>query len=255
MAMEFKQKKSLGQVFLKNQHVVNKITNSIVGIEQKNIIEIGPGQGILTKKILEKKPQKLLCIEKDKSLLPNLQKIQEQYPKNFAYKIADATKISFQNMSEYSIVVANLPYNVGTFIYLNLLLHAPNITEMVLMFQKEVAKRITAKASSAGYGRLSIISELFCERTYLFDVVKEDFFPVPKVDSGVLYIKKLAKPLFDVDLAKLETVSKLAFSGRRKMVRVSMKKLNLNWQKLQIDEKKRAENLTLEEFCKIANSL
>ncbi len=253
--MEFKQKKSFGQVFLKNHNIITRIVDSIPAIESNNIIEIGPGQGILTKKILEKNPTKLLCIEKDKSLISNLQKIQEQYPKNFTYQIADATKTNFTNLQEYSCVVSNLPYNVATLIYLNLILHAPNITEMVLMFQKEVAKRIIAQTSTSGYSRLSIISELFCERTYLFDVLKEDFFPVPKVDSGVLYIKKLAKPLFNVDLQKLEMVTKIAFGGKRKMIRVSMKKLGLNWQKLNIDEQKRAENLTLEEFCTIANSL
>ncbi len=252
--MEFKHKKSFGQVFLKNDIIVSKIVNSIPEIENKNIIEIGPGEGVLTKKILEKNPKKLLCIEKDKFLVTNLQKIQQKHPNNFTYKIEDATKTNFQELPEYSTIVSNLPYNAGTLIYLNLVLHAPNITEMVLMFQKEVAKRIVAKASASGYGRLSIISELFCKRNYLFDVSKENFYPIPKVDSGVLYIKKLAKPIFDVDLPKLETVTKIAFGGRRKMIRVSMKKLNINWQKLGIDEQKRAENLTLEEFCKIANS-
>ena len=185
-----KAKKSLGQNFLIDQNIINKIIN-IVEIKDKSILEIGPGTGNLTKNILKKKPKKLIVIEKDNDLAKSLKINLED---NIKIINDDVLKIDENNLDvDVLTVFGNLPYNISTEILCNWILNIKNknfwFDNLVLMFQKEVAERIIAKFNTKNYGRLSILSNWKLEIEKICDVQPSSFFPKPKIDSSVLLLK------------------------------------------------------------------
>ena len=184
-----KAKKSLGQNFLIDQNIIEKILN-LVEIKDKNILEVGPGTGNLTSKILEKNPKKLIVIEKDNRLIDLLKN-------NFGSKIdiinEDILKVEENDLvNEKLSVFGNLPYNISSEILCKWIL---NIKEdywfdcLILMFQKEVADRIIAKFNTKSYGRLSILANWKLEIEKICDVKPASFSPVPRVDSSILFFK------------------------------------------------------------------
>ena len=252
-----KAKKSLGQNFLIDQNIIDKIIN-IVEIKDKSILEIGPGTGNLTKNILEKNPKKLIVIEKDNDLAKLLKKNLED---SVNIINDDVLKIDENKLdADILTVFGNLPYNISTEILCNWILNIKNknfwFDNLVLMFQKEVADRIIAKFNTKNYGRLSILSNWKLEIKKICDVQPSSFFPKPKIDSSLLLLKpkldffKLTNP------KNLEKITRIFFMHRRKMLKKSYNLLfNGNLQiakKLNIDLSLRPQNLNFETYYKLS---
>jgi 16S rRNA (adenine1518-N6/adenine1519-N6)-dimethyltransferase len=252
-----KAKKSLGQNFLIDQNIIDKIID-VVQIKNKSILEIGPGTGNLTKNILKKKPKKLIVIEKDNDLAELLKK---KLDNDINIINNDVLKIDENNLdTDILTVFGNLPYNISTEILCNWILNIKNknfwFDNLVLMFQKEVADRIIAKFNTKNYGRLSILSNWKLEIEKICDVRPSSFFPKPKIDSSVL----LLKPKLDFfplsNPKNLEKLTRTFFMHRRKMLKKSYNLLfkgNLNIaKKLNIDLNLRPQNLNFETYYKLS---
>jgi len=252
-----KAKKSLGQNFLTDNNIINKILD-IVDIQNKDVLEIGPGTGNLTSAILKKKPNKLLVIEKDDELAENL-KI------NFDNSI-DIINNDVLNLDENLLnnskltVFGNLPYNISTEILCKWILNIKKdywFDYLILMFQKEVADRIIAKFNTKNYGRLSILTNWILEIEKICDVKPTSFWPIPKVDSSVLFFKP-KKKIFKFDNPKnLEKITRIFFMHRRKMIKKPYNQLfdgNIEIaSKLKIDLNLRPQNLDFETYFKIVD--
>ncbi|WP_370931116.1 16S rRNA (adenine(1518)-N(6)/adenine(1519)-N(6))-dimethyltransferase RsmA [Bartonella sp. DGB1] len=255
--------KSLGQNFLLDTNLINKITSQAGNIEGETIIEIGPGPGGLTRSILQKNPQHLIVIERDKRCIPILEEISAAYPNKLTIISADALTVNFeqlaQNCANKPKIIANLPYNIGTQLLVNWLLtsdcHA-FYKDMTLMFQKEVAERITAKVNTEKYGRLSLLANWKTINKICLTLPPSAFTPPPKVNSAVVFLKPKENPIA-VDAKIFDKIVKMAFGQKRKMLRQSLKSINANdiLPKLNIDPQRRAETLTLEEFIAIIKAV
>ncbi|MBT3306410.1 MAG: 16S rRNA (adenine(1518)-N(6)/adenine(1519)-N(6))-dimethyltransferase, partial [Alphaproteobacteria bacterium] len=150
---------------------------------------------------------------------------------------------------------ANLPYNIPTPLLLRWLEQINEFDSLTLMFQKEVAERLVAAPGSKNYGRLSIITQWLCDVRFEFNVSNQAFTPPPKVASSIVTLTPRSEPLAPADRKNLETVTAMAFGQRRKMLRSSLKTLNLDFDALGITPTARAEELTIEQFCAIANTI
>ncbi len=251
-----KAKKSLGQNFLTDQNVIDKIVN-LISIKNKSILEIGPGTGNLTKNILKKKPRKILLIEKDKRLVELLNKDKNPIIKIINQDILEINENKLDN--EVLTVFGNLPYNISTEILCKWILDLNDkkfwFDYLVLMFQKEVADRIIAKFNTKSYGRLSILTNWKLKVEKVFDVKPSSFFPKPKIDSSVLLFQPKLN-FFSLKSAKnLEKLTRVFFMHRRKMLKKPYKILfNDNLKianKLKIDLKLRPQNLNFETYYKL----
>ena len=252
-----KTKKSLGQNFLIDGNIIDKILD-IVDIKQKDILEIGPGTGNLTSAILKKNPNKILVVEKDNELAKNLK---TNFDKSIEVIHNDILKLDENSLNAGKLIVfGNLPYNISTEILCKWIL---NIKEnywfeyLILMFQKEVADRIIAKFNTKSYGRLSILANWILEIEKICDVKPTSFLPVPKVDSSVLFFKP-KKSFFKFDNPKnLEKVTRIFFMHRRKMIKKPYNQLfdgNIEIaSKLKIDLNLRPQNLDFETYFRIVN--
>lgn len=253
----FKTNKSLGQHFLTDHAVISQIIESIDSIDKKNIIEIGPGTGNLTKQLLYY-AKSVTAIEKDKRLIPTLNQIKLENPNTFNFHMADAINYNFNEIikdSHNSIIVSNLPYNVGTAIFLNLLKYIDLYQYAILMFQTEVANRITASVGNKCYGRLSVISNIVASTQKLFDVPATAFTPAPKVSSSVIQVAYTPHQYNAEFMKKLQTVTQLCFSMRRKVIKNTLKKYNIDYEGLNINPNARAEELTLQDYIVITNHI
>jgi 16S rRNA (adenine1518-N6/adenine1519-N6)-dimethyltransferase len=252
-----KAKKSLGQNFLIDQNIIDKIINT-VEIDNKSILEVGPGTGNLTKAILKKNPKKLIVIEKDNNLAELLKK---DFDNNIKIVNDDILKIDENKLdADVLTVFGNLPYNISTEILCNWIVNIKNknfwFDNLVLMFQKEVAERIIAKFNTKNYGRLSILSNWKLEIEKICDVQPSSFLPKPKIDSSVL----LLKPKLDFfplsNPKNLEKLTRTFFMHRRKMLKKSYNLLfkgNLDIaKKLNIDLNLRPQNLNFETYYKLS---
>ena len=223
-----KPKKSLGQNFLIDNNILNKIIK-LTEISNNNIVEIGPGSGNLTRKIIEQKPKDLILIEKDSNLTNNLK---NNFKKKKNLKIFNEDILKFdleKNIKKNSIIIGNLPYNISSQILVKLIKFKnwlPKYKKLILMFQKEVADKILAKNNTHDYGRLSIISAARLKIIDRFNVSPNSFYPVPKITSTVLVFKPIINKNFNVkNIENLEKVSHVFFSRKRKMVNKAFKKL------------------------------
>ena len=254
----FYTKKHLGQHFLINKQIIDDIIHNCPNIQDYTVIEVGPGDLALTNELVLKAKQ-VFAIEKDETLSAKLEAFKNKHS-NFDYKIADAMDIrNIPQITGKKILVSNLPYNVGTQIYLNYLFYAFEnqgaFDYFVLMFQKEVALRICAEPRDNNYGRLSIISNLLADVEFLFDVDKDNFNPPPKIMSSVIRVFVNKEKRYNIDIKKLESLTNIAFSGRRKTIKNSLKSLNINWDSLSIDSNKRAEELSLQDYSMILSHI
>jgi len=251
-----KAKKSLGQNFLIDRDILEKIT-SITNIKNKTILEIGPGTGNLTSYILKKKPKKMIIIEKDNVLATNLE---NKFNNQLTIINDDVLKIDETSLFEETVIVfGNLPYNISTEILSKWII---NLKEhfwfecLVLMFQKEVADRIIAETNTSNYGRLSIICNWKLNIKKICDIKPSSFFPKPKIDSSLLifYPKKNYVKIKDPN--NLEKVTRIFFNQRRKMLRKPFNQLfNGNRKvlnKLKIDLTLRPQNINLDTYYKLA---
>ena len=250
--MFLKAKKSLGQNFLTDQNTIDKIIN-IIEITNRNILEVGPGRGSLTKKIIEKNPLNLILVEKDKELYENLKIYQSN---SIEVKNEDILKFNLENeYKEKFIVFGNLPYNISTEIICNWIINLGIKTwfsDLILMFQKEVADRIIAKQNEKSYGRLSIISQWRLDVEKKFDVSPNCFSPKPKVMSSILHFKNKTNYLQIQNPKSLEVVTRVFFNQKRKMIKNPIKQLFPNFEqikdKLNLDLNLRPQNLSIETF-------
>ena len=252
-----KAKKSLGQNFLIDGNIIDKILD-IVDIKKKDVLEIGPGTGNLTSAILKKNPSKLLVVEKDNELAENLK---TNFDKSIEVINNDILNLDENSLSTSKLIVfGNLPYNISTEILCKWIL---NIKEnywfeyLILMFQKEVADRIIAKFNTKSYGRLSILANWTLDIEKICDVRPTSFLPVPKVDSSVLFFKP-KKNFFKLNNPKnIEKITRIFFMHRRKMIKKPYNQLfNGNTEvasKLKIDLNLRPQNLDFETYFRIVN--
>lgn len=255
-------KKKYGQHFLINQSIVEKIIETSNITASDEILEIGPGDGILTKAIINKKPKKFVALEIDDSLKKKLEPLFME-TKKFNYELLFTDALKFNENSKFNDslkIISNLPYNISLALlikWISQLNQSPTIKKMVLMFQKEVADRILANINSKKYGRISVLSSLFYNIEKIIDVDKKDFFPIPKVNSTVLCFNLIKKPKIDFDdLKYLTKITFELFSNRRKKLKKKIQSLfssdiinsNLLYELYDL----RVENLTIEKFCKLA---
>ncbi|MCZ7467842.1 16S rRNA (adenine(1518)-N(6)/adenine(1519)-N(6))-dimethyltransferase RsmA [Agrobacterium sp. O3.4] len=255
-------KKSLGQNFLFDLNLTQKIARTAGPLEGVTVIEVGPGPGGLTRAILSLGAKKVIAVERDSRCLPALAEIEAHYPGRLEVIEGDALKTDFEAMipaGEPVRIIANLPYNVGTQLLVNWLLPKawpPFWLSMTLMFQKEVGQRIVAEEGDNHYGRLGVLAGWRTVSEMAFDVPPQAFSPPPKVTSTVVHLLPKDKPL-PCDVAKLEKVTEAAFGQRRKMLRQSVKSLGGETllERAGIDPTRRAETLSVEEFVTLANCL
>ena len=246
--------KSLGQNFLFDLNLTDKIVKMSEPISS-TIIEIGPGPGGLTRSILKKNPDIVFAIDKDPQSELMLTELKEIYKEKLQLITADAINYPICDLGNYPRqVIANLPYNVGTKMLISWLRHIKKFNKLTLMFQKEVADRIIAPVGSLHYGRLSILTNWLTQSRKLFDIPGSAFIPSPKVTSTVIELIPLEKPILDISFNALEKITHLAFSQRRKMLKSSLKTINGEaiLDELQISSRLRPEQLTINDFCRIA---
>ncbi|EUB95070.1 Ribosomal RNA small subunit methyltransferase A [Rhizobium sp. CF080] len=256
-------KKSLGQNFLLDLNLTQKIARSAGPLGDATVFEVGPGPGGLTRAILSLGAKKVIAVERDSRCLPALAEIGEHYPGRLEVIEGDALKTDFAALAPEGPVkiIANLPYNVGTQLLINWLLPAPDQwppfwESLTLMFQKEVGQRIVADEEDDHYGRLGVLAGWRTDAHMVFDVPPQAFTPPPKVTSTVVHLTPRTHPL-PCDVTKLERVTHAAFGQRRKMLRQSVKSLGGEalLVKAGIDPARRAETLSVEEFVRLANNL
>tara|TARA_B100000214_G_scaffold192684_1_gene139345 strand:+ start:52 stop:906 length:855 start_codon:yes stop_codon:yes gene_type:complete len=254
-----KPKKKLGQNFLHDKNIISSIIRK-ANVENENIIEIGPGPGILTENILREKAKSLLVIEKDQSFEANLKKIKNDYQENFDYLIHDVLDFDFNQLTNNAFkIISNLPYNISVPFILKMIKNQKIIAwkEMILMVQKEVAERIVAKIGTKRYGRLSLMVNLKNNVTKIMEVKPSSFTPRPKVDSTVIKITPNSK-YTHVDDDIFEKIVKICFSQRRKKIKNNLDQLDINTAQLlelsNISPDIRAENVDIEGFCRISNN-
>ncbi|MGL4488258.1 MAG: 16S rRNA (adenine(1518)-N(6)/adenine(1519)-N(6))-dimethyltransferase RsmA [Rhizobiaceae bacterium] len=256
---EIAPKKSLGQNFLLDLNLTSRVARTSGSLENADVIEIGPGPGGLTRALLMNGARSVTAIERDDRCVAALQEIAAHYPGRLTIVPDDALSVDINALCERlenPRIVANLPYNIGTELLLQWITGAqwpPKWQSLTLMFQKEVAERIVAKAGDDAYGRLGVLCGWRTNAELMFDISRLAFTPPPKVTSSVVYITPRPDPL-DVPLQKLETVTKFAFGQRRKMLRQSIKPIGGQdlLDKAGIDGTRRAETLSVEEFVTLA---
>ncbi len=253
--MFIKPKKSLGQNFLIDRNVLEQIVNT-VEIENKEVLEIGPGSGNLTTFILKKKPKKFYAIEKDDELA---QLLQNKFAKEITIINNDILKISEDKISNERLTVfGNLPYNISTEILSKWIINLDKniwFENLVLMFQKEVAERIIAESNTSKYGRLSILSNWKLNVKKIIDIKPQSFSPRPKIDSTLLLFTPREKIFKLRDAKNLEMITRVFFSQRRKMLKKPFNQIFNNAKevalKFNIDLNLRPQNLKPEMYFKL----
>jgi 16S rRNA (adenine1518-N6/adenine1519-N6)-dimethyltransferase len=248
-------RKSLGQHFLLDLNLCARIARTAGNLDGVNVIEIGPGPGGLTRALLDTGARTVVAVERDHRCVEALSELGAAHPGRLEIIEADALETDIVALTPAPRrIVANLPYNVSTPLLLGWLRRITEFDGLTLMFQKEVAERLAAGPGVKNYGRLSIITQWLCDVRLEFNVSKQAFTPPPKVASSVVTLTPRAQPLAPADWNSLEAVTALAFGQRRKMLRSSLKSLNLDFAALGIAPTARAEELSVEQFCAIANT-
>ena len=254
-------KKRYGQNFLQDDNIINNIIELSGGLKNKNVLEIGGGTGNLTRRIIKEKPKKLIVVEIDNDLIPLLQKL--EYLNQQTVKVICGDILEFNIMKHFPqppIIIGNLPYNISTKILTNLLGSSPQPwSQLILMFQMEVAERIIAKPNSKQFGRLSVLAQYCSIPSIKIKISNKVFFPTPKVKSAVVvfnkrqnYKKKICSDLFVL-------VVKRCFSQRRKKIINSLKEfyptISLILEECNISPDSRAENLSVDDYYYLTESI
>jgi 16S rRNA (adenine1518-N6/adenine1519-N6)-dimethyltransferase len=256
-------RKSLGQNFLLDLNLTQRIARAAGDLTACDVLEIGPGPGGLTRGLLAAGARHVVAVERDARCLPALAEIAAAHPGRMTVLEGDALAIDPAAYLTAPVrVVANLPYNVGTELLVRWLTPAdwpPFWQSLTLMFQREVAERITAAPGSKAWGRLAILSQWRCEARIVLRLPAQAFTPPPKVDSAVVHLSALPAPRFAAEPKRLERVVAAAFNQRRKMLRAALRGLapdiEARLKALGIPPTARAEELTLEQFCILARAL
>lgn len=245
--------KKLGQNFLVNQEVCKKIVGQAMKLKPSTIVEVGPGLGALTDQDIGSVPQ--ILIELDRGFV----EYWKSQSKNIIHEDALKLDWSILNLPVNSLLLSNLPYQISASLVIDRSIEPFNISYMVLMFQKEVAQRILAKPKTENYGLLSVISQAFWNVEYFVELSSKDFYPPPQVASRVLVFKR--KKEVPSAPNKFLNFIKLAFAQRRKFLISNLgayktkDELLKSFESLKISEKVRAEELSVEQFIELFNSL
>jgi 16S rRNA (adenine1518-N6/adenine1519-N6)-dimethyltransferase len=252
MASPVKAKKHLGQHFLTDLNIAQKIVNALPQ-DNLTILEIGPGTGVLTQYMIEKDNFNAFDID-----IESIDFLKEKYPQH-------AHKINFQDFLEADLnpfaskgnfkVIGNFPYNISTQIMFKVLEHRADVSALVGMFQKEVAVRIAEKPGSKTYGILSVLLQAFYKIEYLFTVSEHVFNPPPKVKSAVIRLTRNTTDKLNCDEELFFKVVKASFNQRRKTVRNSVKVLSGNASVDSVFLDKRAEQLSVDDFVTLTNAI
>ena len=250
-----KAKKSLGQNFLIDKNVIDKIIN-IVPVSDKEILEVGPGTGNLTREILNNKPSKIYLVEKDKFLAEMLKK---KLDKKVAIFNEDILKFDVSSISNNKIIVfGNLPYNISTEILSKWITNLKNdywFSDLILMFQKEVADRIIAQFNTSAYGRLSILANWRLNINKICDISPDSFSPRPKIQSSLIHFTPKKNFAEIKDPVNLEKITRIFFSHRRKMLKKPFNQIfNGNTDlvdKFNLDLNLRPQNLDFDTYYKL----
>ena len=253
-------RKSLGQHFLLDANLCARIARAAEPLDGVTVLEIGPGPGGLTRALLDAGARRVVAVERDGRCVAALAELARAWPDRLEIIEADALKVDLAARLHGPVkIVANLPYNVSTALLIGWLGAPERYQSLTLMFQKEVAARLTAAPGSKEYGRLSILAQWRCRTRRLFDVSAKAFTPPPKVTSSVVQLIPRATPLFPADANALARVTAAAFGQRRKMMRAAMKGLVAEPADFLaangVDPRARAETLDIELFCALARAL
>jgi 16S rRNA (adenine1518-N6/adenine1519-N6)-dimethyltransferase len=260
-------KKSLGQNFLLDLNLTRRIARAAGPLEGATIYEVGPGPGGLTRALLLEGAERIIAVERDDRCLPALADIATIYPRRLEIVSADALALEERAMFEKLCVsgpirvAANLPYNVGTALFVKWLsapVWPPFWQSLTLMFQREVADRIVSAPGSKDYSRLSVLAQWRTKPRILFEVDPRAFTPAPKIKSAIVRVEPLGQPVAAAELADLEAVTAAAFGQRRKMLRQSLKQLTADSETLlrtaEIDPQERPERLAIAQFAALARA-
>ena len=253
-------RKSLGQNFLLDLNLTRRIARAAAPLEGMTVVEVGPGPGGLTRALLAEGARRVVAVERDPRALPALDDIARAYPGRLTLVEADALAIDWNDVVDgRAKVVANLPYNIATALLVRWLTveeWPPWWLTLTLMFQKEVAERITARPGSDAYGRLSVLAQWRSIARRLFDIDRRAFVPQPKVTSTLVELAPLPRPAINCPVAALERVTAAAFGQRRKMLRTSLRALGGDTETLiraaGLDATMRAEQVPVTGFCRLA---
>jgi 16S rRNA (adenine1518-N6/adenine1519-N6)-dimethyltransferase len=253
-------RKSLGQNFLLDLNLTRKIARAAMPWAAPVIFEIGPGPGGLTRALLLEGAPRVIAIERDERCLTALAPLVDAAAGRLMLHPGDALEADFAALAPPPWqVVANLPYNIATPLILNWLAQPDRIARMTVLVQKEVAERLAAPPGSKAYGRLSVAAQWRHNVRMLFDIGPKAFVPPPKVTSTLVELQPRQRPLAEADPDRLERVTAVAFNQRRKMLRAALRPLwsdaDARLQAAGIDPTRRAETLTIEEFCALARLL
>jgi 16S rRNA (adenine1518-N6/adenine1519-N6)-dimethyltransferase len=253
-------RKSLGQNFILDLNLTRRIARAAGRIDDCTVIEIGPGPGGLTRALLAEGARRVVAIERDKRAVAALGELAAVFPGRLEIVEGDALELDPAALTEPPRkIVANLPYNIATALLLRWLDHIGGYESLILMFQREVAERLSARPRKPAYGRLSVLVQWLTEPRILFDIPPSAFVPPPKVTSSVVSLIPRAEPLAPASKPALERVTAAAFGQRRKMLRSSLKALGVPAEPLLlaagIPPTARAEELSIGQFCALARAL
>ena len=256
-------RKALGQNFLLDLNLTHRIARLAGDLGARDVLEIGPGPGGLTRALLAAGARHVLAVEKDPRCLPALAEIAAAYPGRLTVLEGDALAIDpAAHLTRPIRVVSNLPYNVGTELLVRWLTPPdwpPFWDSLTLMFQREVAERIVATPGSKAYGRLALLAQWRAEAQIALRLPARAFTPAPKVDSAVVHLRALPGPRYPANPAVLSRVVAAAFNQRRKMLRAALRGLapdiEAHLHAAGIPPTARAEEIELERFCALARSL
>jgi len=249
--------KNLGQHFLLNPSLLEKIV-AVAGIPpQAQVVEIGPGPGGLTQALLKLLPNPVVAIDRDQRLLPVLQQLQAAYPARFSFRLTDAMTLDLDELADEKPlwIVGNLPYNVGTAMLARWLTPPLLLAGAVVMLQKEVAERMGATPGDAGYGRLSVLTQAVVDVEKLMDLSPQAFTPPPKVHSRLIRLIPHASPPSPDLFACLARITAMAFQQRRKKLKTTLASHLPAMESLRINPDRRPEELSLTEFLALAHRI
>ncbi len=246
--------KKLGQHFLFDLNLTDKIVRNSGIIEGHCIIEIGPGPGALTRSILAANPKHLIAIDTDERFIKMLDETLKPVSNGILELIKeDALKFNYLNIEKPIKLISNLPYNISTQLLFLWLKNISHFASLTLMFQKDVADKIMAQPRTSSYGKMSIISQRLCHIENICNLGPQAFSPPPKVDSSVLRFIPYKEPLFSANEEKLDLILRTCFGLRRKTLKVSLKSIFSNPEeilnRLSINPLARPEELNIEQFC------